>query len=257
MRPDVGLPIQGSGSRNEILLVSYDGFIKNTSEGMIRTMLRTYEDWIDRYPLLKEFEGLSMEDLYDNTVFFNPLTLLSTLSDNKLDENIIIEDYKTIIKEVYIENSKMTTFEFSLFQLLHETYVKKCYIYKEFPFTPNEIAYLKKNYQEVFNKIELVDDVSFDSVYNEVKPTTICTINVGFIMDYMINNVDKDYRDNQLAILLNTTDIMYFDENTQEFVYANGFTKGMNEINDKENFKIATMFNFRLDLGDMGIDEEE
>ena len=60
MRFDVGLPLQSTDrSRDETFIVFFEGFIKNPSEGMIRTMLRDKDDWIF---FLSGFTGFHRND---------------------------------------------------------------------------------------------------------------------------------------------------------------------------------------------------
>ena len=188
MVTDVGLPIRSAlDSRDETLIVYFDGFIKNTSEGMIRTMLRDEDDWIDKYPKLIEFREMSQDDIYDNTILLSPSHLLWHLSDGTITGDEMEDDLDTICSDILLENSKITTFEYCLHTMLGEKNVKKCYIFKDTAFYENEVKYVKKQFDKLMGKIEFVSG-GFLTLFESVSPTTIFLTDPNLLLDLIISS---------------------------------------------------------------------
>ena len=248
---DVGTPIVSIGkSREEILLVDFDGFIKNPSEALIRTMLRDDIFWMERYPLLESFDDFDEDELYDNTMIFQPSELLYSLCEGNLSKEEIEEDVEEILSDVFIENSKITTFEFSLFQLLHERFIKRCYIFKETSFFDYEIQYIESQYSEVLDKIEIVSG-GIITLFEEYKPTTIFTREKELIMKYFPEKYTPEELLGKMFILLNDTHNILFNDDNSVFEYRENFQKELLELNQSSTFVIGTMFNFALNTEDM------
>ena len=75
-------PIQSMDTdrdRVERLLVSFEGFIKNQSEGLVRTMLSELEHWVDRYPILSIYDDMTMDEIYDAVSLYQPYELLDEM----------------------------------------------------------------------------------------------------------------------------------------------------------------------------------
>ena len=81
-------------------------------------MLRDKDDWIFLYPDLQDFIGMTMDEIYENTMLFQPDETLRILSDGKRTDEEIANDLEKIMPKVILENSKMTSFEFALFNIL-------------------------------------------------------------------------------------------------------------------------------------------
>lgn len=256
MKPDMGLPIQSGGEyvRDEVFIVSFEGFIKNTCEGIIRTLCRDDEDWIERYPKLELFFSMDQDELYDNTLLYRPKELLYTLADDSVPYETVEEDYELLCKNVIFHNSKVTTFEFSLFQLLQESTIQKCYFYKESPFYQNEMDYIQSQYNDVISKIEFING-SLVEACKEIDTTSV------FISDYkmmqdLVSNLTLEKLSNKLFVILNSlSNVEYLEEN-DTFAYTDEFASFMMKINEDENidYAVTTMYNFALDIPD---DEEE
>lgn len=248
MLGDLAHPLQfADDNRDEILLISFDGFIKNTSEGLVRTMLRNEEDWIEKYPNLQTFELYDPDELYENTMIFHPSELLYLLSDGKVTEEDIDHDLDTLLPTIFLQNSKITTFEFSLFQLLQQPFVKKVIFYRESTFYENEIMYIMEKYDEVIDKVSLSTGGIFATI-DEYHPTTIFT-NEFYLIDALFKK-DIDPEDKLMVVLLNSNQNMKLDGDNK-FVYREDFNALIKEISKKESFGITTMFNFLLESEEM------
>lgn len=246
MRFDVGLPLQSADrSRDETFIIFFEGFIKNPSEGMIRTMLRDKDQWIFLYPHLKDFLGMTMDELYENTMLFQPDEALKILSDNKRTDDEITKDLEKIMPEVILENSLMTSFEFALFNLLKAPNIKKCYIYKEGSFYQNELKYIRSKFSGVFNKIEFVDEEPFTDLFDRANATTIFLTDPAFIFDYVENQVPEEKSANTMFIVLNSHQTVEMIENSA-FQYTLSFEKKLKEVNEEKDYGVSAMFNFPI-----------
>lgn len=231
-------------TRDEILIVFFDGFIKNTSEGIVRTMFRDEEDWLEKYPDLDSFDEDTKDELYQHTMLFQPKTLLKVLSGNALSDEEIEKDLKELRQEMIIDNSKITSFEFGLFQLLHEKFIKKCYIYKEEPFEKNEIFYLENQYEEVLDKMEFVHG-DFLSLFEDVKPTTIFLHDISMV-ELIRQKYDEDTLMGTLFVVLNS--FLNVNINDDESItITKEFIDKVNEINTDEAISVTSMFNLPVD----------
>lgn len=257
MRFDVGLPLQSAdGSRDETFIVFFEGFIKNPSEGMIRTMLRDKDNWLFLYPHLKDFLGMTMVEIYENTMLFQPDEALKILSDNERTEEEISKDLEKIMPEIILENSLMTSFEFALFNLLKAPNIKKCYIYKEGTFYRNELGYVRRRFSDVFNKIEFVDEEPFIDLFNRVNATTIFLTDPAFVFDYVENQVPEEKSANTMFILLNSQQTVEMT-NQGTMQYTLPFEEKLEEVNEEKEYGVSAMFNFPISEDDTEENENE
>lgn len=246
MTADFGLPMQLNGDdREEILIVYFDGFIKNITECMIRTMCENIDIWKDKYHNLDTYRDLTADDLYHETMLFRPLELLNLLSDNSLSDEELMTDLEEIASNIDFSKSVLTTFEFALYTILHESNVKKCYIFKDTEFYENEIEYVKKQYKDVMTKIEFVSG-GLLTLYDEVKPTTIFVNNPILPMDVFPSNYDDDDLVEKIFILLNSSANIEYNEKSDLFYYTTEFEESMKRINDERSYGLFAMFNFPL-----------
>lgn len=265
VRPDVALPIESvNSSRDEVLIVYFEGFVKNPSEGMIRTMLRDEEDWTALYPNLETFSEMSQDELYENTMLFLPEDLLYSLCDGKRTKDDILKDKEKIMQDVILENSSITSFEYSLYTLLHEEFVKKCYFFKDDTFYENEINYINSKYSDVDSKIEIVSG-GFLTLFEEVKPTTIFMIDFDLIFNYIANNYSPEELIDKVFVLLNTTHNVRYNDSDGSLNHDKEFEEIIQLLSDEKLMSITSMYNFQLesylnrqtDLEDLGDDEQE
>ena len=251
MNIDLNTPVIQSQlfpQRDEVFIVSFEGFIKNPSEGLIRFMKEDRSCWIERYPGLLNFDSMDEAEIYDNTMFFSPMQLLSAIAEENVTEEDMEEDMNFILSSISLFDSLMTTFEYTLYQLLHEKFVKKVYIYKPLSFFDNEIQYLYKKYYDVVDKIEIESGCPIHELYNKVEATTIYTPDIGFILDYVEMKVPKEKKRDQVFILLNTVNNLMYIEELDKFFYETEFYERVKKVNDVEDsFKIFPMYNFYID----------
>ena len=246
MNTDVGLPIQMIGKdRDEILLVYFDGFIKNETECMIRTMLQEVDVWKERYPGIIDFIGLTRDELYHETMLFRPNELLSLLSENKLGKSEIENDLETIIPNILFAKSKITSFEFALYQILQENNIKACYIFKNDNFYENEIKYIKKQYKEVIGKIQFVSG-GLLTLFDDIKPTTLFITDPSLPIEIFPHEYSREQLDDKLFILLNSSHNIQYDETDKMFYYTEDFSNRMKDINENSSYGLLAMFNFPL-----------
>lgn len=253
MRTDVALPImKGMESRDEILIVYFDGFIKNITEGVIRTMIRDEETWTEKYPDLETFCDMNEDELYDNTMIFFPEELMASIGKDDLTNEEILKDKKQILSDVILDNSKTTSFEFALYQLLHEDFVKKCYIYKEEDFEDYEAAYVDIQYQDVIGKIEMVSG-GFLTLFESVSPTTVFTSDDELVTKYIPENYSNEILEDIVFVILNTTHNVTYAPATNEEEFGNliqieEFTHLLESLDEKHDMNITTMYNFALEV---------
>lgn len=257
MRFDVAQPILNEdSSRDEILLVPFEGFIKNSSEGILRTMLRDIDDWVLKYPEIRDYEGIPMEDLYENVMLLQPSEMLFFLANGERKIEDVEMDLIQLQKDTILSNSKITSFEYALYQLLETSIVKKCYIFKNGIFYDNEISYIEDRYEKNYSKIQLLDGMPFHTAFHKVNPTTIFLYDPSFVFDYVKNNVSDDDANAKMFIILNSLHTVE-DLGNGNFKYTEQFQESMNLINQTKPYGVTTLFNFQLDEPSEDGDEED
>ena len=256
MVADVGLPIQMIGKdRDETLIVYFDGFIKNETESVIRTMLRDEDIWTKKYPGISQFRELNTDELYYETMLFRPYELLAVLSKDKLSEEEIMEDLDQIIPNIIFENSKITSFEFALYKILNELNITKCYIFKDTDFYDVEVEYIKRQYADVIDKITFVSG-GIIQLIREANPTTICLLDPILPLRLLPDNFTEEELDNKAFIVLNSGKNIEIDDDTHTMYYSKEFSEKMLEINDEGTYGVLAMFNIPFVTEDEENDDE-
>lgn len=258
-------PIQSMDTKRdrvERLLVSFDGFIKNQAEGMIRTMLSELDTWIEIYPILSMYDEMTMDEIYDAVSLYQPYDLLYEMSGKERSHEDILNDLDQIIPNIFLENSKITQFEYTLYRLLLEDKVEYCCIYKESAFYENELAYIRHQYKNVIDKIELVDKTPLPVIFADIKPTTAFITDPAFVFGFIeeaYSGENEKEIDKTMFIVLNNTDLIEIEDNV--FVYTEHYKESMEELNSTKNYGVASMFNFALQETpnemNVGSDEDE
>lgn len=245
MSADVGLPIQMIGKdRDEILVVYFDGFIKNESECVIRTMLKDINTWVEKYPMISEFIDFDRDELYHDTMLFRPDEILCALSYNNISDEEIDTDLEEIIPNINFTESKITRFEYALFRILQEPNIKTCYFIKDDKFYDNEIEYVKKKYSEVIGKIEFIEG-GLLSLFDEVNPTTMFITDPSIPIDIFQSEYTEEQLSSKLFILLNSIHNTIYDVNNG-FTVSEEFNKIIKQINDATFCGILTMYNLPI-----------
>lgn len=246
MIADIALPIQKvEEERDEILIVYFDGFIKNESEGMIQTMIRDKDQWIEKYPDIINFMNSTSGEIYHETMLFRPAELLNILSGSKLTDDEISNDMESIIPEIIFEKTTMTTFEFALYRILQEKNIKQCYFFKDTEFYDNEIAYVNKKYKDVLSKIEFVNG-GLLTLYDQAHPTTLFVNNPTLPISIFPSRYSDDDLSQKMFILLNSSHNLQCNEITNSFEYTKEFSDQMKKINEESSYGLFAMFNFPL-----------
>lgn len=257
MPGDVAYPIMHkNGNREEILLIYFDGFIKNTSEGIVRTMLRDEEYWEKRYPNLSEFSEMEQDDLYENTMIFTPPDLLYALSDGTVDDDTIQEDIERILPTIFIHHSRLTSFEYALFRLMKEKFIKEVYFYREFDqgFYENEIEYVETQFSEVIEKIHFIHGGCLSAI-ETYHPTTLFTTDYNLVSllyseEAQIDDESFDMEE-FMVILLNTTQTVQYHEQDGTLDYIPEFLEFMEMVNTTNKFSLAPMYNTIIETEEM------
>lgn len=260
MKFDPLAPIQminADTERVERLLVSFDGFIKNQGEGIIRTMLSEQEDWLDVYPFLSIYDEMTMEEIYDAVSLYQPYELLYELSGKTRKHDDILEDLNTILPSIFLNNSKITQFEIALYRLLQEDKIEYCCIFKEGPFYENETQYIRTYFKDVLQKIELVDETELPIIFDKINPTTAFVTDPAFVFGYLedvYGNEDPELEKKMIIILNNTETVELVGPS---FVYTDAYKESMTYVNTHKNYGVCSMFNFQLDESQSDILDEE
>lgn len=253
MRFDIALPIESISygkSRDEIFIVYFDGFIKNISEGILKILLEDYSIYNQIYPGLEYFYGMTDDEIYENSLLFHPKELLTVLSDNTLSDDDLDSHYNELREKIQYQRLNITSFEFCLYQLLKEDFVKKCFFYKDDEFTQNEISYLKIQFGDSFEKIAFATG-SIVNLFEDENPTTIFTSD-EHIIDVFVERYNDEMLQNKLFIILNNSHFIDYNEQTKQFEYQEDFLKKLNELNEKQIFGITPTYNFQLNTDDVG-----
>lgn len=259
-------PIQSMDTdrdRVERLLVSFEGFIKNQSEGLVRTMLSELEHWVDRYPILSIYDDMTMDEIYDAVSLYQPYELLDEMCEHQRTQEEILQDIDTLMPQIFIENSHLTQFEYALYRLLHENKVEYCCIYKEGTFYENELKYLRFKFKDVIEKIEFVDNTPLPVIFHDIRPTTAFIPDPAFVFGYIeeiYGDEDTDIK-GVMFIILNNTDTVEM-MNGEVFVYTDKYKESMTFVNENRHYGVASMFNFALqdtsdDIGSYIDNEDE
>jgi hypothetical protein len=245
VNPDFLHPIYtGDKNRDEILLIEYDGFIKNISEGIIYVMLHSKEKWIEKYPNIIKFEGLDKNEIYENSVLYTPSLFLQSLSDYTLQDSIIQDDLSVIENEIDVINQCITVFECALFKLLHDDIVTKCFIVNQRGFRENEISYIRETYKDVFNKITLING-DIVSAFEKEDPTTIFLNDTDVLFGRFVNGLSDDKLKLKMFILRNTYENMVYSDEDKVYTYL--YSDIIKELNDRRIYGIGRMYTFHVD----------
>jgi len=229
-------PIFGN-NRDEIILVEYDGFIKNKTEAILLSMISTKQIWIDKYPGINKYENISSDQIYQDSFLKLPESLLYNLSNKSLSIKTIKDDIDKLQKIDILQCQRFTIIEFAIKTLLLEKFVKTVYIIKEEDYTSKELLYLKNNYEIFEDKIKILCGNTLEA-FSMCKPTTYFTNSL-----YKIENIIKDESiTDKLFILRNTEDILNYNESTNIFTLKPEILSKIENINKEKKNYIGTVF---------------
>lgn len=233
------------GNRPEVLVVEYDGFIKNVTEGILRTMIRDVELWEDKYPGIVDYVEADQLTVYTATLIYSPILFLWLMSDQKLEFDIISKDLKIIEPDVLVDLQMITSFEYALYTTLQEAFVEKCYFIKTGTFYENELRYLEKAYSASISKISFYESSALPFITNP-EVTSIFMNDTMTLFD-TLNDTKKDNSavKGKLFILRNNSTNLEYDEANNQFIYL--YDKEIKEFNDLELYGISRMYNQSID----------
>lgn len=220
-------PFQERYSRTEILLIQFENVLANTNYLIIKNMLKNYDNWIKRYPVLEEFGKRNNTELFIGGYNLSKNNLLSYLSNNKLENEEIKNDYKKIESElVYSDLDTFFNISLSLANLSKNDKISKVLISsdnineskmkyivnlfgvstcnKKVYTTSNSIDFILENFDK--GKITTVFVHDVDSIYeNVIKNDNINKNRISFyLMDSKVNydnETDIKYIDNIKSIM--------------------------------------------------------
>lgn len=234
-------------NRKEVLVVEFDGFIKNISEGIIQYMMSEPEEWDEKYPKLYEFyDDLEFYVLYERTFLYDPFVVLRSISDDNVSDDTIFEDIEYLRQRAIIDNQCITKFEFALYRLLQEDFITKCYIIKGSQFYPNEKNYIYDMYDESIDKITLVEGGMLDIIRDGA--TTIFVNDMDMLFDFIVKELTKEELQNKAFIVLNNYFNTEVDESSGLLKYL--FEKECEIANNSGIFTISRMYNEAIELDD-------
>lgn len=247
MNVDVSYPFNNDKNRREILLVEYDGFIKNITEGILQYILSEPEEWDSKYPKLYDYEDLEFEEIYDQTFLYDPYVFLKSIADESLSDDQIFEDIEYLRSVSIIENQNITKFEFALYQLLQQKFVVKCFIIKGAPFYQNEKNYIREKYSDVLSKVTLVEGGILDIIKNEFA-TTIFINDMDMLFEFIVKNLSKEELQNRVFIVMNNYFNTEYDEETGLLTYL--YEEECDIVNNSGVFAISRMYNEAIEMDD-------
>lgn len=159
-------------NRNESIIVEYDGFINSLSERIIRLM-EIDNNNLEKYPMLAEVFKLSPVDIFTLANLYTLEDLDRVIFNGDLYKNKTV-DIEELLKMNIIEFQQKSVFEYSLYQLIQQKYVKNVSIIKKTDFFEYELEYLYRTFGEFENKLKLyVGDTV--SIVKDMDFTTIGT----------------------------------------------------------------------------------
>lgn len=230
-------------NRYETFLVQMEGYMYNRTAAFAITMLENYERWIPIYPHLEMFCDMSALQIYNATMRYDVIDLLTSIIDQKLldDEEQVIRLLMESIEELdscnRFNHTVMPIIAYALKQLSGERCCEKIIICKSGEFKPLEIDYLRLLFGENLDKIKIVSGDYYQIwLDNKEKITTnfINDINIlDKIAEFSKENNFPDYINNQLFLLRLTDKIVEIDKELNQARY-----NCVEHINELEKAKI-------------------
>lgn len=247
MNIDAIYPFNNDKNRREILLVEYDGFIKNITEGILHYILSEPEEWDEKYPKLYDYEDLDFEDIYEQTFLYDPYVFLKSIANETLSDDQIFEDIEYLRSVAIIENQSITKFEFALYQLLQQKFVTKCFIIKGAPFHQNEKDYIREKYIDVLSKVTLVEGGILDIIKNEFVTTAFIN-DMEMLFEFIVKNLTKEELQNRVFVVLNN----YFNTeyNDESGLLSYLYEEECEIANNSGIFAVSRMYNEAIELDD-------
>ena len=225
-------------NREETFLIEMGGFLYNRSAHIVTAMLMNYEHYVEDFPLIKIFKGMSTYKIFIATKLFNPLETLNQLSrfritpetpEKTIEETLML--YRLVMDEIEEVDTRgylvMPIFAYSISQIIKETCCRKIYIANPLKFSEWEIEYIRDLYGHKLDKIELVVGDTLDLYKEHIKDLTTIFVNDAYMFHKLSNEVDngsidKSVINNQLFCLRVSDDIVEKKDNIDMYQYTCG-----------------------------------
>lgn len=227
----------GDDNREEIFLISYEGYIKNMGEELILKMKLDEAYWISRFPLIKEYFALSHLELYDATVFFSPEELLMILSREE-DTKELYKEIRTKYLDYSVEDIRVSTaYSFAFKKIFLRNFTKKIYFVTKTPLNREDKYYL---YDEIIrDKRGITEFYQCDTDEDIVELVTKSNPTTIFIDSFTLaENIDRAVdtkRKKDLLYMVRANSQTYHKDPESEVYIPNHTTedylkKGMNVV---------------------------
>lgn len=212
MPRDILYPFMSSGkNRNETLLIECSGFLYNRSAAFVIGMLSYHDRYIEKFPNLALFYGMSACQIYEATKYFDPIELLIQMLPDGITESPDFDG--TILFETVEELEKMDIrnflvtpmFAYALTNMLKEKCCEKVLIAKHRAFSSSEQKYLFDLLSSNRSKVELVEGSFFD-IWDENKDAITTSFanaisDIEAIEEYCIKNDMQAFMNDKLFML--------------------------------------------------------
>lgn len=192
-------------NRNESIIIEYDGFINSLSERVVRLMELDANN-LSKYPMLKEVFKLNPTDVFNLANLYTMEDLDKIIFNKDIEKNNII--LKELMKMNIIEFQQKALFEYSIYQLLQQKYIKNVSIIKKDDFFEYELDSIYSTFGEYGKKISVYTGDTL-SIVKDKEFTTICTSDF-----HTIENIIKEKGESAkdiFFILRNNSSNLYID----------------------------------------------
>lgn len=211
-------------NREETFLIEASGFLYNKAAHIIISMLMNYDRYIDQFPNIEIFKGMTAHQIFEVTKCFSSLEALNQMSRIRIspempEEEIVdlLAQFKVVLNQLE-ENDIgeyfiMPIFVYGLTQIIKEACCKKIYICNPERFTLWEMEYLRQVFGPKIDKIELVVGDPYELYKERHKELTtvffndICALN-NLKTDIENGSIDPEIVNMQLFCIRVTNDII-------------------------------------------------
>lgn len=184
-------------TRNEIIAIPFNGWIKNIGEMMIKTIMATGKmyEWGNKYPFVRDLvQDLDPSRLFSLTSFYTSLSFLDAMykSNKTVSKEDLEKDYSEIMSYLNPKTASPTQMEIIIIRLLEEDFVKKLYIYSPW-FSPEVKDYILNTLvTKNRDKVYLIEGRVRDIYQSHTDITTLFVDEVDDLMDLIQSYPDHD-----------------------------------------------------------------
>lgn len=212
-------------NRDEIFMVEASGFLYNKAAHIIIAMLMNYDRYVENFPHISIFKGLTALQIFEATKLFSSLEVLNQMSrcQIRLGESTEeeIETSVTLFRDTMIELEEVNTqpylilpiFAYGLSQIVKERCCRKIYITNMQRFSEWEMGYIHGLFRHKIDKIELLIGDPFDLYMEHHEELTTIFLNDIYMLHKINDEVikgtlDKETVNKHLFSLRVTNDIV-------------------------------------------------